>query len=136
VSDLVQKDVRYINRQKGSGTRVLLDYLLGKESINPDEIQGYHQEEFTHLMVASAVANKRVDVGLGIYSAARAFQLDFVPLIKERYDLIIPEKYFHSKGIKKLLEIIKTNHFKEKATELGGYDLSQCGKVLKDEKIN
>jgi len=136
VSDLVQKDVRYINRQKGSGTRVLLDYLLGKESINPDEIQGYYQEEFTHLMVASAVANKRVDVGLGIYSAARAFQLDFVPLIKERYDLIIPEKYFHSKGIKKLLEIIKTNHFKEKATELGGYDLSQCGKVLKDEKIN
>ena len=136
VSDLVQKDVRYINRQKGSGTRVLLDYLLGKESINSDEIQGYHQEEFTHLMVASAVANKRVDVGLGIYSAARAFQLDFVPLIKERYDLIIPEKYFHSKGIKKLLEIIKTNHFKEKATELGGYDLSQCGKVLKDEKIN
>ncbi|HKK83787.1 MAG TPA: molybdopterin biosynthesis protein, partial [Atribacterota bacterium] len=105
VSDLVQKDVRYINRQKGSGTRVLLDYLLGKESINPDEIQGYYQEEFTHLMVASAVANKRVDVGLGIYSAARAFQLDFVPLIKERYDLIIPEKYFHSKGIKKLLEI-------------------------------
>ncbi len=136
VSDLVQKDVRYINRQKGSGTRVLLDYLLGKENINPDEIQGYHQEEFTHLMVASAVANKRVDVGLGIYSAAKAFQLEFVPLIKERYDLIIPEKYFHGKRIKKLLEIIKTNHFKEKATELGGYDLSQCGKVLKDEKIN
>jgi len=136
VSDLVQKDVRYINRQKGSGTRVLLDYLLGKESINPDEIQGYHQEEFTHLMVASAVANKRADVGLGIYSAAKAFQLDFVPLIKERYDLIIPEKYFHSKRIKKLLEIIKTNHFKEQATGLGGYDLSQCGRILSNEKIN
>jgi len=136
VSDLVQKDVCYINRQKGSGTRVLLDYLLGKENINPDEIQGYHQEEFTHLMVASAVANKRVDVGLGIYSAARAFQLDFIPLIKERYDLIIPEKYLHSKRIKKLLEVIKTNHFKEQATELGGYDLSQCGRVLSNEKIN
>jgi len=136
VSDLVRKDVYYINRQKGSGTRVLLDYLLGKENINPDGIQGYHQEEFTHLMVASAVANKRVDVGLGIYSAAKAFQLDFIPLIKERYDLIIPEKYFHSKRITKLLEIIKTNHFKEQATRLGGYDLSQCGIVLSNEKIN
>jgi putative molybdopterin biosynthesis protein len=77
-----------------------------------------------------------VDVGLGIYSAARAFQLDFIPLIKERYDLIIPEKYLHSKRIKKLLEVIKTNHFKEQATELGGYDLSQCGRVLSNEKIN
>jgi len=136
VKDLIRKDVHYINRQKGSGTRVLLDYLLGRCNINPDDIQGYHQEEFTHLMVASAVANKRADAGLGIYSAARAFHLDFIPLIKERYDFIIPEKYFHSARIKKVLEIIKTNHFKEQAAGLGGYDLSQCGKVLSNEKID
>ncbi len=136
INDLVRKDVSFVNRQKGSGTRVLLDYLLSKNNINSDNIQGYHQEEFTHLMVASAVANKRVDAGLGIYSAAKAFELDFIPLIKERYDLIIPEKYIKSDKIKKLLEIIKTNHFKEQATGLGGYDLSQCGIVLSNEKIN
>lgn len=136
ISDLVREDVSFVNRQKGSGTRVLLDYLLSKNNINPDNIQGYQQEEFTHLMVASAISNKRVDAGLGIYSAAKAFKLDFIPLIKERYDLIIPEKYIKSDKIKKLLEIIKTNKFKEKATELGGYDLSQCGMVLTDEKID
>ena len=136
ISDLVREDVSFVNRQKGSGTRVLLDYLLSKNNINPDNIQGYQQEEFTHLMVASAISNKRVDAGLGIYSAAKAFKLDFIPLIKERYDLIIPEKYIKSDKIKKLLEIIKTNKFKEKATELGGYDLSQCGMVLTDEKTD
>jgi putative molybdopterin biosynthesis protein len=136
VSDLIHRDVRYINRQKGSGTRVLLDYLLSKNSINHDDIQGYQQEEFTHLMVASAVANQRADAGLGIYSAARAFHLDFIPLIKERYDFIIPEKYFLSERIQKVLEIIRTNHFKEQAVELGGYDLSQCGNILSNEKIH
>jgi len=136
INDLVRKDVSFVNRQKGSGTRVLLDYLLSKHNINSANIQGYHQEEFTHLMVASAVSNKRVDTGLGIYSAARAFKLDFIPLIKERYDLIIPEKNIKSDRIKKLLDIIRTNKFKEKAAELGGYDLSQCGMILQDEKIN
>jgi putative molybdopterin biosynthesis protein len=136
INDLIREDVFYINRQKGSGTRVLLDYLLHKDNINVEDMKGYHQEEFTHLMVASAVANQRADAGLGIYSAARAFHLDFIPLIKERYDLLIPEKYFHSKGIKMLLEIIKTNHFMEQAVGLGGYDLSQCGKILSNEKID
>ncbi|MDI9597764.1 MAG: molybdopterin biosynthesis protein [Atribacterota bacterium] len=131
VKDLVRSDVRLVNRQKGSGTRVLLDYLLEKSNINPAEIQGYNQEEFTHLMVASAVANKRVDVGLGIFSAAKAFDLDFVSLIKERYDLIIPEKYFNSPGIKRILGIIETDSFKNQVEELGGYDLSHCGKVLR-----
>jgi len=136
INDLVRDDIKYINRQKGSGTRVLLDYLLAKNNINNYDIQGYYQEEFTHLMVASAVANKRVDTGLGIYSAAKAFQLDFIPLIKERYDLIIPKKYLNSNGIKNILEIIKTKNFKEQVMKLGGYDLSQCGQILLDEKIN
>ncbi len=113
ITDLARRDVHYINRQKGSGTRVLLDYLISKENINPADISGYQQEEFTHLMVASAVANYRADTGLGIYSAASAFGLDFIPLIKERYDLIIPERYFQSKGIQKMLEIIGTKHFQE-----------------------
>jgi putative molybdopterin biosynthesis protein len=136
IKDLVREDIRYINRQKGSGTRVLLDYLLKETDINPATIQGYNQEEFTHLMVASAVANNRADAGLGIFSAARAFELDFIPLIKERYDLIIPEKYINHRGIIKILEIMKTNHFKEQVAQLGGYDLSECGNILLNGKIN
>ena len=87
-------------------------------------------------MVASAVANNRVDAGLGIFSAARAFDLDFIPLIKERYDLIIPEKYIDNPGIKKVLKIMGTDHFKEQVAQLGGYDLSECGNILLDGKIN
>ena len=136
IKDLVRDDVRYINRQKGSGTRVLLDYLLQEDDVSPIAIQGYNQEEFTHLMIASAVANNRADAGLGIFSAARAFELDFIPLIKERYDLIIPEKYIDNRGIIKILEIMKTNHFKEQVVQLGGYDLSECGNILLDGKIN
>ncbi len=136
IRDLTRENVRYINRQKGSGTRVLLDYLLKQNAINPNTITGYNQEEFTHLMVASAVANQRADVGLGIYSAAKAFDLDFIPLIKERYDLIIPEKYFSDQRIEKVLEIIKSNQFKEQVARLGGYDLSECGKILLNGKIN
>lgn len=136
IDDLLREDIIYINRQKGSGTRVLLDYLLSEHKIDTEHIRGYQQEEFSHLMVASAVANQRADLGLGIYSAAEAFQLDFLPIIKERYDVIIPQKYYHSDRIQKLLAIIKTEHFKEQVVRLGGYDLSQCGKILTDEKTN
>ncbi|HNR65716.1 MAG TPA: substrate-binding domain-containing protein, partial [Atribacterota bacterium] len=136
IKDLARDDVRFVNRQKGSGTRVLLDYLLKDADINSSAIQGYNQEEFTHLMVASAVANSRVDAGLGIFSAPSAFGLDFIPLIKERYDLIIPERYFDSQRITKILEIMKTNYFKEQVANLGGYDLSECGKVLLNGKTH
>lgn len=136
IKDLTRTGICYINRQKGSGTRVLLDYLLKQNTINPDTIDGYHKEEFTHLMVASAVANQQADVALGIYSAAKAFGLDFIPVIKERYDLIIPERYFSDERIKKILKIIKSNHFKEQIAQLGGYDLSECGKILFNGKIS
>ncbi len=131
LSDLIREDIRLINRQKGSGTRVLLDYLLKKEKINPHKIKGYLQEAFTHLMVASAVAEGVVDVGLGIFSAAQAFNLDFIPLAKERYDIIIPEKYLSYPGIQKILEVMGTEKFKRKVLSLGGYDLSQSGMVIR-----
>jgi len=132
IEDLVKKDIKFINRQKGSGTRVLLDYLLKKKGINPLDIQGYSKEEYTHLMVASDVAEGSVDAGLGILSAAKAFRLDFVPVVKERYDIIIPKKYYSSLKIQKLLTIIRSEKFKKKVLNLGGYDLSQSGKVLKE----
>ena len=132
VDDLVKKDIKFINRQKGSGTRVLLDYLLKNKGVNPLDIQGYSKEEYTHLMVASAVAEGSVDAGMGILSAAKAFRLDFVPVVKERYDIIIPNEYYSSLKIQKLLTIIRSEKFKKKVLNLGGYDLSQSGKVLKE----
>ena len=130
IDDLVKKSIKFINRQKGSGTRVLLDYLLKKKSINPSDIPGYSQEVYTHLMVASAVAEGNVDIGLGILSAAKVFGLDFVPVIKERYDIIIPKEYYSSLKIQKILAIIKSRKFQKKVLNLGGYDLSQSGKVI------
>jgi len=130
IDDLVKKDIKFLNRQKGSGTRVLLDYLLKKKGIDPLDIQGYSLEEYTHLMVASAVAEGNVDAGLGILSAAKVFGLDFVPVIKERYDIIIPKEYYSSLKIQKILTIIQSEKFKKKVLSLGGYDLSQCGKVI------
>ena len=130
LNDLIREDIKFINRQKGSGTRILLDYLLKKKAINPMDIKGYFQEEFTHLMVASAVATGIVDAGLGILSAAKAFNLDFIPVAKERYDIIIPKEWYISLRIQKLLSIIRSEKFKKKVLSLGGYDLSQCGKVM------
>jgi len=132
IVDLVKKDIKFINRQKGSGTRVLLDYLLKKKGINPLDIQGYSKEEYTHLMVASAVAEGSVDAGLGILSAAKAFHLDFVPVAKERYDIIIPKEHHSSLKIQKLLTVIRSEKFRKKVLSLGGYDLSQSGKVIKE----
>lgn len=130
LNDLTREDIEFINRQKGSGTRILLDYLLSKRAINPIDIKGYFREEFTHLMVASAVAEGNVDAGLGILSAAKAFHLDFIPVAKERYDIIIPEERYTSLRIKKLLSIVNSKKFKKKVLNLGGYDLSQSGKVI------
>ena len=132
LDDLIREDIKFINRQKGSGTRILLDYLLKKKAINPMDIKGYFQEEFTHLMVASAVATGIVDAGLGILSAAKAFHLDFVLMAKERYDIIIPKENYSSLKIQKLLTIIKSEKFKKKVLSLGGYDLSQSGKVMEE----
>ncbi|MCK4240718.1 MAG: molybdopterin biosynthesis protein [Candidatus Atribacteria bacterium] len=132
LDDLTREDIKFINRQKGSGTRILLDYLLKKKAINPMDIKGYFQEEFTHLMVASAVATGIVDAGLGILSAAKAFHLDFVLMAKERYDIIIPKENYSSLKIQKLLTIIKSEKFKKKVLSLGGYDLSQSGKVMEE----
>jgi len=132
LNDLTREDIKFINRQKGSGTRILLDYLLKKEAINPMNINGYSREEFTHLTIASAVADGIVDVGLGILSAAKAFCLDFIPVAKERYDIIIPKEWYPSLKIQKLLSTIRSEKFKKKVLSLGGYDLSQSGKVIEE----
>src|SRR5690606_6845859 len=89
IADLTRPGLRYVNRQRGAGTRVLLDHELGKLAIDPAGISGYSREEHTHLGVAAAVAAGRADAGLGIQAAARAFGLDFVPVAREPYDLVL-----------------------------------------------
>ncbi|HSQ87584.1 molybdopterin biosynthesis protein [Romboutsia sp.] len=131
VSDLV--NVRYINRQKGSGTRILFDYLLEKENIKKSDINGYERQEFTHMSLAKAIQNGDADCGLGVYSAAKVFDLDFIPICEEEYDLLMKVKTLESDFIKFLLQTINDDLFKEMVRKLGGYNLEDSGKIIKYE---
>ena len=128
--DLTRRDITFINRQGGSGTRVLLDYELDKRGISARGISGYETEEFTHMAVAVAVVSGAADAGLGVLSAARALGLDFIPVTSERYDLIIPEAFFENPSIQRLLEVIRSQEFARRVGELGGYSTQQTGQVL------
>ena len=129
-ADLARPDVVFINRQRGAGTRVLLDYRLKGAGIDPRAIQGYDRQEFTHLAVAAAVASGAADCGLGILAAARALDLDFVPLDLERYDLVIPAAFYASDVLAPLLAIVRDPAFAARVDALGGYATPQMGRVL------
>ncbi len=129
--DLFRKDIVFINRQAGSGTRLLLDKHLRDSGISPQDINGYEREEYTHMSVASAVLTGIADVGLGIYSSANALGLDFIPVANERYDLAIPSEYINTDLVQAILKIIKFDkEFKQTVQFLGGYDIKDMGRVL------
>ncbi len=129
--DLIREDVVFINRQAGSGTRLLLDKHLKEAGIDPSKIKGYENEEYTHMGVAQAVASGRADVGLGILASAKALGLDFIPVAEERYDLLIAKEFLNLEIIQALLDIIKNDkEFKSAVLSLGGYDIRDMGKVL------
>ncbi len=132
VDDLVRKDIRFVNRQSGSGTRVLLDYRLKQLNLNPKDINGYDDDEFTHMSVAAAVLGGTADMGLGIFAAARALNLDFIPVVTEQYDLIIPERFFDTENIQRLLTTIRTPDFKQRVEKLGGYHTERTGEILEE----
>lgn len=125
--------VRFVNRQRGAGTRVLLDYQLGKLGIETDSIIGYNQEEYTHLGVAAAVASGRADCGLGIAAAAKALGLDFIALYQERYDLVIPKEYAESDLLLPLFEVLENQDFQAAVAALPGYDVSKMGNLVLEE---
>jgi len=135
LQDLRRKDVSFINRQKGSGTRILLDQKLKTLSLDPKEIRGYDKEEFTHMAVASTVASGMAECGVGILPAARALGLDFIPIGTERYDLIIPSIYFNDEKIEKMIETIRSKEFKESVLQMGGYDVTHTGEEFTDESL-
>lgn len=130
LEDISAKGLSFINRQPGSGTRILFDYSLKQKGVSPNDITGYENEEYTHMSVAVAVLSGRAQAGLGIKAAALALNLDFLPVITESYDLVIPEEYFHSRKIQNLMSTIQSEAFKERVLALGGYGVENTGKLL------
>jgi putative molybdopterin biosynthesis protein len=130
VQDLTRSEVRFINRQRGAGTRLLLDYLLKESGLTPSMVHGYEREEYTHMAVAVNVHSGTADVGLGILAAAKALGLTFIPLTPERYDLVVPESTFNDPRFQILLEVIRSPEYQKAAAALGGYDLKDCGKIV------
>jgi putative molybdopterin biosynthesis protein len=129
--DLTRNDVTFVNRQPGAGTRLLTDKYLKELRITPAEVKGYEREEYTHMGVASAVLTGIADTGLAILASSVALHLDFIPVAKERYDLAIPDRFFETDMIRKLIRIIREDEeFKGMVTAMGGYDLSDMGKIL------
>jgi len=129
--DLAKGNVAFVNRQSGAGTRLLTDKCLRELGINPADVKGYDREEYTHMGVASAVLTGVADTGLAILASARALGLDFIPVAKERYDLAIPKEFLNIDMIVHLLKIIRgDNEFRETVAGLGGYDISDMGKVM------
>jgi putative molybdopterin biosynthesis protein len=128
--DLKRRDLLFVNRQKGSGTRVLFDYMLKKLEIKKAEIRGYDTIEFTHLSAASHVSRGAANAALATESVAVALSLDFVPLQQERYDLVMKAEFFESKRGQALLHVLSSNRLKEKVALIGGYDVSRMGKKL------
>ena len=130
LADLARPDVRFVNRQKGSGTRVLLDYELKRQGFDAAGVRGYEREEFTHLAVAAAVQGGSADVGLGVLSAARALNLEFVPLLREQYDLLVGAEFWDGDFLAPLRAALASGELRGEIEALGGYDLTRIGEVL------
>ncbi len=128
-ADLARAGVTFVNRQRGAGTRLLLDYELKQAGINPDQVQGYRREEFTHLAVAAAVQSGSADCSLGILAAARALGCDFVPVTREDYELCIPVAHWDHPGVQAVLALIQDPCWRQEVEALGGYDLSEAGRI-------
>lgn len=129
IPDLKRRDITFVNRQKGSGTRMLLDAQLLDLGIAPTEIKGYEREEKTHMAVATLVARGQADVGLGAQSAANVAGLDFIPLLKERYDLVALQDNLARPEMQRVMEVVRSQSFQKMLGSIPGYDLSETGKT-------
>ena len=129
-SDIAKSGVRYVNRQKGSGTRILTDYLCNQENLDVAAIYGYDREELTHTSVAAQIVSGSADAGMGIYSAAKLYDLDFIPICIEEYDLIIPDHAWETPMVQEMIATMKSEAFKEKILALGGYTVENPGEII------
>jgi len=130
LQDLSRAEITFINRQRGAGTRVLLDYHLKLLGVAPEGIKGYNQEEFTHLAIAAAISSERADCGLGIAAAAQALGLDFIPLFQEHYELVIPAEFFDQVLLAPLFEVLNDPAFRQTVSALPGYDITRMGTLI------
>ncbi|WP_094547962.1 molybdopterin biosynthesis protein [Petroclostridium xylanilyticum] len=130
ITDICGSGLRYVNRQKGSGTRILLDYMLKKGGITAGKIYGYEREEYTHMSVAALVAAGSADTGLGIYSAAKIYGLDFIPICEEQYDFIVPERHLELVTVRQFIDILRSSEFKNLLEKMGGYVVNDAGKII------
>ena len=115
------RNVRYVNRQRGAGTRILCDYLLAQNGISPDEVDGYRNEEFTHTAVAALIAAGNADAGLGIYSAAKMYDLDFIPICKETYEFLVDRQFLDDPMVRAFFDVLRSEEFQARLEEMGGY---------------
>lgn len=129
-SDLTAVGLRFVNRQKGSGTRILTDYLMKQSGISPADIYGYDREELTHTSVAAQIASGSADAGMGIYSAAKLYGLDFLPVCIEEYDLIIPDYAWETPMVRQLIKTLKSDEFRSAMLAMGGYTLDRPGEEI------
>jgi len=130
LNDLTNPNIRYINRQRGAGTRVLLDYKLKCEGIDPEKIEGYDREATTHMAVAAAVAGGSADCGMGIMSAAIAMGLDFITIDNEEWDFALSRKFLELEHIQALIALLKSPELHKKLVALGDYNIERCGEVV------
>ena len=130
ITDLVRDDISFVNRQPGSGTRILFDYTIASSGIKPESIKGYANETFTHMSVAVDILSVAADCGMAIYAAAKALDLDFIPIGTEQYDLVIPTDNLSDMNMQALLATIRSQGFRDRVTALGGYDPARSGELL------
>lgn len=123
------KRCRFVNRQRGAGTRLLLDYQMKKAGVLPEMIRGYEREAATHMAVAALVAGDSADAGMGILSAARSMGLDFIPVGEEWYEFAIPEEFMELSHVKAFLEVLKSEAFRKEVERLGGYGMERTGEI-------
>ena len=129
-ADIAKPGVRYVNRQRGSGTRILTDYLCKQNDLDTAAIYGYDREELTHTSVAAQIVSGSADAGMGIYSAAKLYDLDFIPICIEEYDLIVPDHAWDTPQVRAMLETMKSDAFREKILSLGGYTVENPGEII------
>jgi putative molybdopterin biosynthesis protein len=130
LKDLASRKANFVNRQDGSGTRVLFDHKLKEEGIDPSEITGYSRITHTHMEVALEIFSGSADVGMGILASAKLLDLDFIPLATERFDLIIPNDTLPAEPVKVLREVLGSIEFKSNVTRMGGYSTRDTGKIM------
>lgn len=130
LKDLKRPDVRFVNRQTGSGTRMLLELLLNEHGVLPAQVNGFENAEFTHSAVAAYIASGMADVGFGVQTAAQRFKLDFIPLIRERYFFAVPNESLEQPQMQRVIDVLRSDSFRKEVNQLPGYDASETGSLL------